>query len=389
MKLLHTADWHIGKELGGFSLLSEQEAAFKKMLDIAIAEKVDGVIIAGDLYDRAIASTQAVTALERMLKEMNLTHHLPIYAVSGNHDGATRLGAGHEWREQTGLFLNTTLAGAFKPVETPEAQIYLLPFIEPTTARVYYQIPEDELAAYQSIEQVMNRIVKDMVATFDPHKQHILVTHYYVTGAGNEDYEFTSETNSRVGGLKGITADQFSAFDYVALGHLHLRQASPTKTIQYAGSPVKFNTKEAQTEKGVFIVDITPDAVHTTWHPITPTKDLIVLSAPFETLISPEFYQQYARNHANFFSIRIQGVAHTANARATLVDIYGDVVEVQYDLPALTMVDQVIPEVVADDVSDDDLIATFYQEVTQESLTAAQERVIADTLVQLRQQEEG
>ena len=112
------------------------------------------------------------------------------------------------------------------------------------------------MAAYQSIEQVMNRIVKDMVATFDPHKQHILVTHYYVTGAGNEDYEFTSETNSRVGGLKGITADQFSAFDYVALGHLHLRQASPTKTIQYAGSPVKFNTKEAQTEKGVFIVDI-------------------------------------------------------------------------------------------------------------------------------------
>ena len=106
-------------------------------------------------------------------------------------------------------------------------------------------------------------------------------------------------------------------------------------------------------------------------------------------MISPEFYQQYARNHANFFSIRIQGVAHTTNARATLVDIYGDVVEVQYDLPALTMVDQVIPEVVADDVSDDDLIATFYQEVTQESLTAAQERVIADTLVQLRQQEEG
>ena len=125
-----------------------------------------------------------------------------------------------------------------------------------------------------------------------------------------------------------------------------------------------------------------------TWHPITPTKDLIVLSAPFETLISPEFYQQYARNHANFFSIRIQGVAHW-QMHATLVDIYGDVVEVQYDLPALTMVDQVIPEVVADDVSDDDLIATFYQEVTQESLTAAQERVIADTLVQLRQQEEG
>ena len=228
MKLLHTADWHIGKELGGFSLLEEQKAAFKKILQLALDEQVDGIIVAGDLYDRAIAPTSAVTALEAMLREMNLTHHLPIYAVSGNHDGATRLGAGHEWREQTNLYINTTLAEAFTPVETKEAQIFMLPFLEPTAARVYYQVAEDEIADYQSIEQVMARIVPEMVANFNPDKRHILVTHYYVTGSDNEDYEFTSETNSRVGGLKDITAGHFADFDYVALGHLHLREASPT-----------------------------------------------------------------------------------------------------------------------------------------------------------------
>lgn len=389
MKLLHTADWHIGKELGGFSLLEEQKAAFKKILQLALDEQVDGIIVAGDLYDRAIAPTSAVTALEAMLREMNLTHHLPIYAVSGNHDGATRLGAGHEWREQTNLYINTTLAEAFTPVETEEAQIFMLPFLEPTAARVYYQVAEDESADYQSIEQVMARIVPEMVANFNPDKRHILVTHYYVTGSDNEDYEFTSETNSRVGGLKGITAGQFADFDYVALGHLHLREASPTKTIRYSGSSVKFNTKEAQTEKGVYIVDVTEAGVTTSWHPIAPTKDLIVLQETFETLTDPAFYQQYERAHANFFSIRIQGAAQSSNARADLTEIYGDVVELQYDMPKIALDQQVVPEPVDDDISNEDLISQFYEEVMGESLTPMQETLVSDTLVAISQAEEG
>lgn len=100
MKFLHTADWHIGKELGGYSLLAEQQTAYQQMRDLAVNEKVDGVIIAGDLYDRGIAPISAVNSLESMLKDLNITFKMPIYAVSGNHDGATRLGAGREWREK-------------------------------------------------------------------------------------------------------------------------------------------------------------------------------------------------------------------------------------------------------------------------------------------------
>jgi len=389
MKLLHTADWHIGKELGGYSLLAEQQAAFEQIVQLAQQEQVDGIIIAGDLYDRAIAPTSAVKTLEDMLKTLNLTEQLPIYAVSGNHDGATRLGAGREWRAQTGLYLNTQLAEAFTPIETPDAQIYLLPFIEPAMARVYYDIAEDEAADYQNIAQIMKRIVADMVATFKPAKAHILVTHYYVTGNENVDYELTSETNSQVGGLKSIDVQQFEAFDYVALGHLHLKQASPSQTVRYAGSPIKFNTKEAQTQKGVYIVDITTNQVQTTWHDLTPVKDLIVLQESYDTLISPAFYEQYAHQGQNFFSIKLVGATHAKNARADLMAIYGDVVEVQYDLPALQSAAK-IPMIQPDEMlSDEQLIANFYEYVTKQPLTAKQQAVIEQTLVSLHQAEEG
>lgn len=133
MKLLHTADWHIGRTLNGYSLLDEQEAAFKQILTIALAEKVDGIVIAGDIYDRAVPSTDAVTSLDHMLQAINIEHHLPIYAIAGNHDGAKRLNYGREWLAYNNFHINTLLAEAFTPIETPTAQIFMLPFLTPLT----------------------------------------------------------------------------------------------------------------------------------------------------------------------------------------------------------------------------------------------------------------
>ncbi|CUS25997.1 exonuclease SbcD [Paucilactobacillus oligofermentans DSM 15707 = LMG 22743] len=388
MKLLHTADWHIGKELGEYSLLEEQWHAFHQIVKIAVDEKVDGIIIAGDLYDRAIAPTSAVNALESMLRELNLDKNFPIYAVSGNHDGATRLGAGHEWREQTKLFLNTSLAGAFTPIETDEAQIFLLPFLDPLEARTYYQIPEEQAANYSTIEQVMAKIVPDLVAQFIDNKQHLLVTHFNVTGSGNDDYQFTSETNSRVGGLKGVPAALFNDFDYVALGHIHLKQASPNPKMQYAGSPVKFNTKEAQSEKGCFIVNINEDGVTTDWKPIVTGKDLIVLKGSYDELIQPEFYEQYERNGKNWFSITIDGIG-AREARATLSNIYGDVVEINYNLPKLTDNTKTKFAIQAKGQAEEDVVGEFYREVTDDELSTKQVKIVEQTLTELRKAEEN
>lgn len=386
MKLLHTADWHIGKELGEYSLLEEQWNAFHQIVNIAETEHVDGIIIAGDLYDRAIAPTSAVNALESMLRELNLEKQYPIYAVSGNHDGATRLGAGHEWREQTKLYLNTTLAGAFEPIETNEAQIFLLPFLDPLEARTYYQISEDEAVNYSTIEQVMAKIIPDLVNNFDNAKKHILVTHFNVTGSGNEDYKFTSETNSRVGGLKGVPAALFNDFDYVALGHIHLKQASPNEKMQYSGSPVKFNTKEAQSEKGVYIVDISEEEVSTEWKRITTGKDLIVLKGTYEELITPSFYEQYDRDGKNWFSITINGIG-ARDSRATLSGIYGDVVELNYNLPKLIN-NEIDLAIDTKDQAEEDVITEFYEKVTDNQLSKQQAAIVEQTLTEIKQSEE-
>ncbi|MFZ2589206.1 exonuclease SbcCD subunit D [Paucilactobacillus nenjiangensis] len=386
MKLLHTADWHIGKELGEYSLLEEQWNAFHQIVNIAETEHVDGIIIAGDLYDRAIAPTSAVNALESMLRELNLEKQYPIYAVSGNHDGATRLGAGHEWREQTKLYLNTTLAGAFEPIETNEAQIFLLPFLDPLEARTYYQISEDEAVNYSTIEQVMAKIIPDLVNNFDNAKKHILVTHFNVTGSGNEDYKFTSETNSRVGGLKGVPAALFNDFDYVALGHIHLKQASPNEKMQYSGSPVKFNTKEAQSEKGVYIVDISEEEVSTEWKRITTGKDLIVLKGTYEELITPSFYEQYDRDGKNWFSITINGIG-ARDSRATLSCIYGEVVELNYNLPKLIN-NEIDLAIDTKDQAEEDVIAEFYEKVTDNQLSKQQAAIVEQTLTEIKQSEE-
>ncbi len=388
MRFLQTADWHIGKELGDYSLLEQQKTAFEEMLKVAEERQVDAVIIAGDLYDRSIASTQAVNVLESMLRELNLTAKLPIFAVSGNHDGATRLGAGREWREYNHLYLATTLAQAFEPVTLGDVQVFMLPFIDPLAARVYYQVDQTD-HSMQTIGQVMERVVPDMVAQFDPNKKHLLVTHYYVTGQGNGDYDFTSETNSRVGGLRGLDARQFTAFDYVALGHLHLQQASPNAKMQYPGSPIKFNTKEAQTTKGVFIVDLDAQGLRTEFVPLHPKKDLILVEGSYAQVTSPTVYQRYARGGANLFSIKLTDYPKGRQIRQTLTSIYGDLVEVQYPPREVTQLSATQLTGKANEQNPQTMIADFYKAVMKKPLTKQQAAITEKTLTRLQAEEEG
>lgn len=385
MKFLHTADWHIGKELGAYSLLAQQTAAFNEIMQIARDEKVDAILLAGDLYDRAIPPTTAVNALEGMLKALNLTSELPIFAVSGNHDGPARLGAGKEWREANQFYLRTELAEAFEPIEFGNTQIFMLPFLDPLDARIYYEI-ENDSGEVRTINDVMTRVVTDMKNEFTPGMQHVLVSHYYVTGSRNEDYTLTSETTSSVGGLKGIDVNVFNDFDYVALGHLHLKQASPSENVQYSGSPIKFNTKEAQSEKGVFIVDIDDTGVNSKWMPLHPDKDLILLTESFETLIDADFYQQYERNGANLFSIQLTDQPQVSDLRKQLVDIYGKIAEIQFPKIQMEMNDVAKRLKAQEEVSNQTLIQEFYEEVMHDKLNQNQMEIIEQTLIGLNRE---
>ncbi|WP_125770623.1 exonuclease SbcCD subunit D [Companilactobacillus furfuricola] len=389
MKLLHTADWHIGRTLNGYSLLDEQENAFEQILDIAKEEHVDGIVIAGDIYDRAIPSTSAVTALDRMLKSINLDNHIPIYAISGNHDGAKRLNFGNEWMEESNFYLNTLLEESFKPIETEDAQIFMLPFFDPMDARVYYQkqgMDEDQVKSIRGIGEAMGLVISDMIKSFDPNKKHLLITHFTVAPSSEEEVELTSETTSKVGGLATLTINTFKDFDYVMLGHIHTRFASPSENIRYPGSPVKFNVKEAKIRthgKGVDIVQISDSQITHTFKEISPKTDLQVIEEPWDTLTDPKFYKAQPIDK-DWFAITVKDFDRSKhiNVRAKLQEIYGTVVELDYENLKREQA-QNTKQANLSELSPDTIVDQFFKTITGKDLSDEQKQLVDSIFVDL------
>nr|WP_321316298.1 exonuclease SbcCD subunit D [uncultured Ligilactobacillus sp.] len=284
MKFLHTADWHIGKKLHDFSLFDSQQEALKQIEHIAKEEQVDAIVIAGDLYDRSVPSEEAIKMLNQALMELNLNDHFPILMINGNHDSAIRLDTGSQWFKKTKLFLNTKLKDAFTPIEIKDTQFFLLPYFEIPVARDYF---EDD--SIQNLAQAMKKIVAKMKMKFNNDKKHVLVTHFFAAGSTHKD----SETNIEVGGLDAVPLDIMNDFDYVALGHLHSKNALHDEKMKYSGSPVKFSVSEANDTKGVWIVDTDqPVGKMTKWIPLKQKHEIQILNEDFETLISPQMYQK-------------------------------------------------------------------------------------------------
>jgi exonuclease SbcD len=399
MKFLHTADWHIGRTLNGFSLLSEQEYAFSQIEAIAQERGVDAIIIAGDLYDRSVPPTEAVKAFNHMISSLAIGHRIPVFAISGNHDGANRLNFGHEFFKRAQFYLNTKLEDAIRPIEFGDTQVFLLPFIDPIDVRVYYgKQGEDEetLKGYSKIGDAIARVVQDMKAQFKPDHRHILVTHFSVLKKmDDQDQEafnaqLSSETSSTVGGLASVTSDLFSDFDYVALGHIHTRFASPSETIAYSGSPIAFNTKEAKMaqEKGVYIVDVTPEGVQKEFVPLKVQKPIVVLEENYDTLIDPTFYEKQPRFNA-WFSFQLMDYGRKKmmgiNVRAELENIYGpDIVELVIAEQKRDQPQNRQKEKTASEIAPEQLIGNFYSEMTNHPLSDYQRQAVDDILTQLR-----
>ncbi|MCT3399371.1 exonuclease SbcCD subunit D [Lentilactobacillus hilgardii] len=313
MRFLHTADWHIGRRLHGFDLTDEQNHAFKQIEQIALNEHVDGVMIAGDLYDRSMPAEASVAQLNHMLQQLNLVDKLPIYAISGNHDSAIRLSTGTPWFKSTQFYMHTRLDQAFTPVELPDTQLFLLPYFEPFDAQQYFN--DDSL---QHLDQAFVPIVNKMKSLFDPNKKHLLISHFFVDGSATTD----SETQLKVGGLAAVPVGLLEDFDYVALGHLHGKDALHAENARYSGSPVKFSLSEANQKKGVFIVDTEPFKL--TFKPLTPIRDVQQLTENFETLADNHFYEHLKLD--NYFGITLKDRKPIPNVMARLRDIYPNII---------------------------------------------------------------
>lgn len=315
MRFLHTGDWHIGKKLYGYDLLADQKDIIEQILTIAIDQQVDAIVIAGDLYDRSLPSVEACQLLNQSFIKMNLEKKMPLLVISGNHDSDVRLSTGMPWYEQTNFHLYTDLQQSFAPIEIGDTQFFLLPYFEPIAARIYFE--EEKL----TLQEAMKKIITKMYDLFDPNKKHVLVTHFFIDGSSRCD----SETTVEVGGLDGISYHLIQGFDYIALGHLHSKNALKKENALYSGSPLKFSFSEKDDQKGVWIVD--SQTMQPEFHELHPKRDVRTLEASFEELTNPVFYQQLDRSCFWYFQLTDRSVI--TNMMAQLRTIYPNILGVE------------------------------------------------------------
>lgn len=231
MRLLHTADWHLGKTLKGQPLLDDQNFILKQIFDVINDQKPDAMIISGDIYDRAIPPADAVELFSEILTKL-AEKKLPTLIISGNHDSATRLSFGSEIFKQNGIFISA------KDLETPENVI-----LEDKFGEIYFtMIPYFDFGD-------INAKLSSARQKIPSGKRKIAVAHAFLTGGIESESE-----RKFVGGAANIDAKIFNGYDYVALGHLH-RPQKVSKFIRYAGSPLKYSFDEANHKKSVTIIE--------------------------------------------------------------------------------------------------------------------------------------
>ncbi|WP_053377333.1 exonuclease SbcCD subunit D [Paenibacillus sp. FJAT-27812] len=256
MKLFHTADWHLGKLVQGVYMTEDQRYVLEQLLQAIEDERPDAVIIAGDLYDRAVPPTEAVELLDELLARIVIDLNTPVLAISGNHDSPDRINFGTKLMEKRGLHLVGQLKQEFKPVvlQDPygEVHFHLVPYFDPAQAR--YQLGDD---AIRSHDDAMRVITSKLAAGMDPAARHVFVGHAFVTVTGEPEHNTSdSERPLSVGGAEHVSAAYFERFHYTALGHLHQAHFVKDNTIRYAGSPLKYSISEENHVKGYLVVEL-------------------------------------------------------------------------------------------------------------------------------------
>ncbi|MBW1603303.1 exonuclease SbcCD subunit D [Streptomyces sp. JJ66] len=258
MRLLHTSDWHLGRSLHRVSLLEAQAAFLDHLVETVRAERVDAVLVAGDVYDRAVPPLPAVALFDDVLHRLAALG-VPVVMISGNHDSGRRLGVGSGLLSRAGVHLRTDPAHCGTPVLLADAHgpvaCYGLPYLEPTLVRE--QLEAERSSHTAVLGAAMARVRADL-ATRPPGTRSVALAHAFVTGGQVCD----SERDITVGGVAAVPAVVFDGVDYAALGHLHGCQRI-TERVRYCGSPLAYSFSEADHRKSMWLVDLdAAGAVH-------------------------------------------------------------------------------------------------------------------------------
>ena len=321
MKLVHLSDLHLGKRVNEFSMLEDQKHILWEILRIIGQEKPEGVIIAGDVYDKAVPPAEAVALLDEFLVRL-AGMRTEVFIISGNHDSAERIAFGSRLIRESGVHLSPVFSGEIEPCtltdEYGEVQIRMLPFIKPADVR--HAFPEEEIGDYTDAVRTVIRHMNP-----DPSVRNVLVAHQFVTGAARSDSEDVS-----VGGMDNVDASVFEPFDYVALGHIHGPQRIGRETVRYCGTPLKYSFSERNHVKSVTVVTLGEKGrteIRTV--PLIPLHDMREIRGTYEELTLRKNWEGTATD--DYLHVILTDENDVPDAMARLRVIYPNIMKVDYD----------------------------------------------------------
>ena len=322
---MHLADLHLGKRVNGFSMMEDQEYILNRIFEIMEEEQPDGLLIAGDVYDKTIPPAEAVRRMDDFLTAV-AAKHVPVFLISGNHDSAERVAFGHQLMQGSGIWISPVYDGTIRHHTLKdrwgEVNIYLIPFLRPSVVRSFF--PDVEIEDYTD---ALRTIVEDLQV--DTSRRNVVLAHQFVTAAGALPETCDSEQLS-VGGLDRVDGSVFSPFDYTALGHLHGPQRVGSETIRYAGSPLKYSFSELHQKKSVTVAELRAKGeTEIRQIPLQPRREMIELRGTFEEIL--EEARKKGELQTDYYHMILTDETDVVDALSRLREYYPNIMLLDYD----------------------------------------------------------
>jgi len=376
MKFFHLSDLHIGKVVNRYSMLAEQRHVFEQIIGYIKTERPSAVIIAGDVYDRAVPSVEAVRLFDDFLTELALAD-VAVMIVSGNHDSPERISYASRLLSDKKLFLCGSFDGKLNKFaltdERGEVNFWLLPFVKPISVRGFFEGREIE-----SYDDALAAILE--TADIDYAARNVLVSHQYYTKAGVTLERSESEL-APVGGLDAIDSGLLEKFDYVALGHLHGAQSVGAAHIRYAGSPVKYSFSEWRQKKSVSLVALNEKgSLSVTPLPLTPIRDMREIKGEIEKLVSDSVSSLADRE--DYLRVVLTDEGEIIDPMGRLRSVYPNVMSLDFDNSRKNIDAGAIVASAEkiEKLSKYDLFADFFLNMQGSTMTAEQSKIMLEFL---------
>ncbi|EGQ9298797.1 exonuclease SbcCD subunit D [Vibrio parahaemolyticus] len=377
MKFIHTSDWHLGRQFHNVSLLEDQQAVLEQLIQYIENNPVDAVIVAGDVYDRSVPPTIAIELLNRVVKRICGELNTPMILISGNHDGAERLGFGSEQMKRSGLHIISNFEDMLTPVviETKAAghvAFYGMPYNDPEQVRYVYKEP------VSTHDEAHKLLAEKITEQFQSEHRNILISHCFVDGA----IESESERPLSIGGSDRVSHEHFLNFDYVALGHLHQPQKKGEEYIRYSGSLMKYSFGEQNQKKGFTLVEIGKDGFIGAEHiELTAPHEMRIVEGELEQIL--EWGKTDPKNE-DYLLVRLMDKHAILNPMEKLRTVYPNVLHLEKPGMLIGVEQEMAQAKLAR--SEIDMFKDFFAEAQDSKLSNEQEQAISDIIKQLSQQ---